>query len=44
MQIMKIGIIGGGGVAQVFGAGLMALGHDVQLGIRRDHGASGSAW
>jgi 8-hydroxy-5-deazaflavin:NADPH oxidoreductase len=31
---MKIGIIGGGGVAQVFGAGLMALGHDVVLGIR----------
>ena len=31
---MKIGIIGGGGVAQTFGAGLIALGHDVQLGIR----------
>lgn len=31
---MKIGIIGGGGVAQVFGAGLIALGHDVVLGIR----------
>jgi 8-hydroxy-5-deazaflavin:NADPH oxidoreductase len=31
---MKIGIIGGGGVAQSFGAGLVALGHDVQLGIR----------
>ena len=31
---MKIGIIGGGGVAQSFGAGLIALGHDVVLGIR----------
>jgi 8-hydroxy-5-deazaflavin:NADPH oxidoreductase len=31
---MKIGIIGGGGVAQTFGAGLVALGHDVVLGIR----------
>jgi 8-hydroxy-5-deazaflavin:NADPH oxidoreductase len=31
---MKIGIIGGGGVAQTFGAGLIALGHDVVLGIR----------
>jgi 8-hydroxy-5-deazaflavin:NADPH oxidoreductase len=34
MTVMKIGIIGGGGVAQTFGAGLIALGHDVQLGIR----------
>jgi 8-hydroxy-5-deazaflavin:NADPH oxidoreductase len=31
---MKTGMIGGGGVAQTFGAGLIALGHDVVLGIR----------
>ena len=31
---MKIGIIGGGGVGQTLGAGLIALGHQVTLGIR----------
>lgn len=31
---MKIGMIGGGGVAQTLGAGLIALGHEVVLGIR----------
>ncbi len=31
---MKIGIIGGGGVGQTLGSGLIALGHQVTLGIR----------
>jgi 8-hydroxy-5-deazaflavin:NADPH oxidoreductase len=31
---MKIGMIGGGGVAQTLGAALIALGHEVVLGIR----------
>jgi predicted dinucleotide-binding enzyme len=31
---MEIGIIGGGGVAQTFGAALRGLGHTVTLGIR----------
>jgi predicted dinucleotide-binding enzyme len=32
---MKIGIIGGGGVAQTLGAGLIGLGHSVQIGLRQ---------
>lgn len=31
---MKIGIIGGGGVGQTLGAGLIAAGHSVTIGIR----------
>jgi 8-hydroxy-5-deazaflavin:NADPH oxidoreductase len=31
---MNIGIIGGGGVAQTLGAGLIALGHHVTIGLR----------
>jgi hypothetical protein len=31
---MKIGMIGGGGVAQTLGAALLKLGHDVLIGIR----------
>jgi 8-hydroxy-5-deazaflavin:NADPH oxidoreductase len=31
---MKIGILGGGGVGQTLGAGLIAKGHDVLIGIR----------
>lgn len=42
--VVKIGILGTGGVAQTLGTGLVSLGHDVMLGSRQAGGEKATAW